>query len=335
MSESKNSGKFPKKGGTAKLNSKDKGHPLNHRNKRILKESAERDAPEEVDLREETRQHKGGTPGKGRRESHLPKIVVTVGHGHPRIEPGTYDAAALLESVLAAVESKLGDGLAALAAAATENGANPEVGVDAAQALRAVGRQVAEAVRAGVIEGMRTRERHLAQLAVLDRAAAHADSLSSLQARIATEIEHAGLRRLSDLTDLSCFNLADSAGAASSGTDSPEDYELITPAYVEADSGRVVERGWIKVADVTSAPGGKYRGGTSNRGQRRKTENDNTAAFPGARQEQGEWTASRGRTSQEGVSSTGHLKPGAPSHPDGPRRTERDGDHRAIGGDGR
>ncbi|MEV4678094.1 MULTISPECIES: hypothetical protein [Actinomadura] len=251
----KGAAKSPKKGASVRQVDKDKGHPRNHR-KRSAKESKKQ---ESVQSRK-SRPRREGTKGNKATDVTSPQIVVTVGHGHPRVEPETYDAAALLKSVLAAVEPKIHERLASLAETAVPNTSDPETDTETARAVQAVGRQITEAVRAGIVEGMRVRERHLAQLAVIDRAAAQANSLSSLQARISAEMEHAGLRRVSDLADLSPFNLAVAPGSSPASADSPEDYELVTPAYVEADSGRVVERGWIKVAEASLLPAGKAHG---------------------------------------------------------------------------
>ncbi|MBK3583269.1 hypothetical protein JHN49_05890, partial [Streptomyces sp. MBT57] len=74
-------------------------------------------------------------------------------------------------------------------------------GPDAADVLRAellkrVLPQFTEAVRGAVVEGIRTRQMHLAQLAVIDRNAHQADSLRALCARIDGEISRAGLVRM-------------------------------------------------------------------------------------------------------------------------------------------
>lgn len=198
----KGAAKPPKKSASVKQVDKDKGHPRNHR-----KRSAKEPKKQEAVQRKKSQPRRGGTKGNKATDVTSPQIVVTVGHGHPRVEPETYDAAALLKSVLAAVEPKIDERLASLAEAAVPNTSDPEADNETARAVQAVGRQITEAVRAGIVEGMRVRERHLAQLAVIDRAAAQANSLSSLQARISAEMEHAGLRRISDLADLSPFNL--------------------------------------------------------------------------------------------------------------------------------
>ncbi|MFA0842694.1 hypothetical protein [Streptomyces rochei] len=194
-----------------------------------------------------------------------PPFVVCSSSSHPECEPGTFDATALLRSVLAVVEPRLEEGFRSLqqslsvpkeTAAGTAVSQEPD--------LRAVGRQIGEALRAGVVEGMRARERHLAQLVLIDRAAAQAKVLLRLQERIGAEIEKAGIRRVVDLEDLSLFNSADGV----TGTDEKagaDVFELVTPAYVDADSGRVIERGWVRQAPSLGAalPQGKTHGRTS------------------------------------------------------------------------
>lgn len=270
-----------KKSGTTEQRDKDKGHPLNHRNKRPAKDPEKQNASEAVQSRK-ARPHKKRRDGGGKPDVPPSRIVVTIGHGHPGTEPDTYDAAALLKSVLAAVEPRLDKGIVELAEAIHSAG-EPGAGSETARAVRAVGRQITEALRAGVVDGMRVRERHLAQLAVIDRAAAQASDLSRLRARISAEIEHAGLRRVSDLADLSPFNLAAAPGTVPSSAGGPDDYELVTPAYVEIGSGRVVEHGWIKVAEALPMPGGKTHGRISreHRTTRRAEESEETTAISG------------------------------------------------------
>jgi hypothetical protein len=163
------------------------------------------------------------------------------------VESGTFDAPALLKCVLAAVEPTLQEGLRVIAESALGAEEKDEpCGVARAQAVRAVGRQVAEALRTAVVDGMRTRQFHLAQLAVIDRAAGQAASLAELRKRIDAEISKAGLRRISETTDLAAFNLADSGGSAQAPTGSSIQYELLAPAYSDTESGRIVERGWVR-----------------------------------------------------------------------------------------
>ncbi|MGW2795964.1 hypothetical protein [Streptomyces sp. NPDC001269] len=190
-----------------------------------------------------------------------PRVVVGIGGGHPQVETGTFDAEALLSSVLGAVEARLEEGFRALEAALA--GSNDPASVS--QNARTAGRQIAAAVRAGVVEGMMVRDRHLAQLAVIDRAAVQAENLENLQGRIGSELELVGLRRISDLSDLSAFNLVEAAGSQSEAPPEGCAYELVSPAYMDSQTGRTVERGWIRRScqEETEGPGGKRHGSSS------------------------------------------------------------------------
>ncbi|BBC30554.1 uncharacterized protein SGFS_018480 [Streptomyces graminofaciens] len=181
----------------------------------------------------------------------LSKGPWTAGSAHPRVEPGTFDAAALLKSVLAVVEPTMQEGLRTITESALRPGEDGDNNKDGrTQAIRAASRQVAEALRTAVVEGMRTRQLHLAQLAVIDRAASQAGSLSELRNRIDTEISKAGLRRISDTDDLAAFNLADDGGSDTAVAGSRPQYELLSPAYSDSESGRIVERGWVRTLPV-------------------------------------------------------------------------------------
>ncbi|MFF9213239.1 MULTISPECIES: hypothetical protein [unclassified Streptomyces] len=214
-----------------------------------------------------------------------PPVVVHIGEGHPRCEAGTFDAAALLASVLASVEPTITKGLHSLeGVAAGQDGSTESV----SQAIRTVGRQLADAVRAGVVEGMRSRDRHLAQLAVIDRAAAQASALTELQERIDRELALAGLRRISDLSDLTAFNLADESGTPDGSPPDSDSYELVSPAYIDAETGRMIERGWIRSLPATPAPApaGKLHGSVSraHKDRRRPEATADSSASPAAEQ---------------------------------------------------
>ncbi|MGW4436064.1 hypothetical protein ACWELO_09930 [Streptomyces sp. NPDC004596] len=170
----------------------------------------------------------------------------------------------------------------------------------ASQGLRAIGRQISEALRAAVIEGMRVRERHLAQLVVIDRAAAQSANITRLQERIGTEIERAGLRRIAETSDLSLFNLAGATEPAAGDSA----YELVTPAYVDMDTGRVVERGWLRPMPQpgSSLPQGKSHGRVSRENKSRNNNkgsgaerhpSDDAVRPEGGAQHVGEQTSSR------------------------------------------
>ncbi|MFJ1564001.1 hypothetical protein ACIOG8_07180 [Streptomyces erythrochromogenes] len=175
----------------------------------------------------------------------------------PQIAPGTLDAATLLGAVTGALRPVLEQRLAEMAdSLATVLG--DAQGPDAANVLRAellkrVLPQFTEAVRGAVVEGIRTRQMHLAQLAVIDRTAYQADSLNALCARIDGEISRAGLVRVTEPGDLSLFNLVD-ADALRQGADEPPVYSVVAPAYTDRESGKPVERGWLSVAYEPPAP---------------------------------------------------------------------------------
>lgn len=175
------------------------------------------------------------------------------GSDHPEIPPGTLDASALLSSVLEGVTPAIGTALEEVLDAlgqAVEDAVNAQVQkllVEAReQAVAQAMPMITEAVRGAVIEGMRTRRLHLAQLAVIDRAAWRADSLHVLQTRIDEEIDKAGLERVVDTSDLSLFNLED--GFEEHDSNDPVSYELLAPAYRDKESGQLVERGWVRRA---------------------------------------------------------------------------------------
>ncbi|MGQ5649901.1 hypothetical protein ACUJ8H_07530 [Streptomyces sp. EKR5.2] len=219
--------------------------------------------PQQAQTAPQERQNRAGrAPAAPPRRKPRPPVVVHIGEGHPHCEAGTFDAAALLASVLASVEPRITEGLHSLQGAAADTEDSTEA---VAQAIRSVGRQLADAVRAGVVEGMRTRDRHLAQLAVIDRAAAQAGALAELQERIDRELSLAGVRRISEATDLAAFNLAGASGTPDSSPASGDAYELVSPAYVDAETGRMIERGWLRFLPTgpAPAPAGKLHGSVS------------------------------------------------------------------------
>jgi hypothetical protein len=116
--------------------------------------------------------------------------------------------------------------------------------------MRRVLPQFTEAVRKGVLEGIRTRQMHLAQLAVLHRQALDAKTLQVVLTRLEAETAKAGLRVVGDTGDQSLFNVVeDQPGVMKSG---PVAFELVAPAYVDKESGKLVERGWLRA--VAEAP---------------------------------------------------------------------------------
>ncbi|MFI2506752.1 hypothetical protein [Streptomyces sp. NPDC018972] len=127
--------------------------------------------------------------------------------------------------------------------------AGKETDVDLVSALRAelmrrVLPQFTEAVRQGVLESIRTRQMHLAQLAVLHRQALDAKTLQVVLTRLEDETVKAGLRVVGDTGDQSLFNVVeDQPGVMKKG---PVTFELVAPAYVDKESGKLVERGWLR-----------------------------------------------------------------------------------------
>jgi hypothetical protein len=184
----------------------------------------------------------------------------------PEFAPGTLDAAAILKSVnetlLPVVEKELEDATEKLGAAL----AGKETEVDMVSALRAelmrrVLPQFTEAVRKGVLESIRTRQMHLAQMAVLHRQALEAKTLQVVLTRLEDETAKAGLRVVGDTGDQSLFNVVeDQPGVMKKG---PVTFELVAPAYIDKESGKLVERGWLravaKVSPREMTPGQRRR----------------------------------------------------------------------------
>ncbi|MET8211818.1 hypothetical protein ABZT51_38605 [Streptomyces sp. NPDC005373] len=222
-------------------------------------------------------EHTADTPASdaGAPQTPQQQIVITIGEGHPRFQQGTFDAAALLTSVLAAVQPAITAGMHSLHNTLDAADDRPEA---IANAVRAAGQQIADAVRSGVVEGMGSRDRHLAQLAVIDRAAAQASGLKPLQRRIDRELALAGLQRISDLSDLSPFNLAGGSSPPDHLTQDSDAYELVSPAYVDAETGRTIERGWIRspTGEQSAAPAGKLHGSASHKHKDRHREKEPT-----------------------------------------------------------
>ncbi|MEY7974814.1 hypothetical protein AB8O53_00415 [Streptomyces pilosus] len=130
-----------------------------------------------------------------------------------------------------------------------------------AELMRRVLPQFTEAVRKGVLESIRTRQMHLAQLAVLHRQALDAKTLQVVLTRLEDETAKAGLRVVGDTGDQSLFNVVeDPPGVMERG---PVTFELVAPAYVDKESGKLVERGWLravaKVPPREMTPGQRRR----------------------------------------------------------------------------
>lgn len=256
----------------------------------------------------------------------------------PQIAPGTLDAAALLGSVTDTLRPVLEQRLAEMADSLATALADTQ-GPDAAAALRAellrrVLPQFNEAVRGAVIEGIRTRQMHLAQLAVIDRTAHQADSLKSLRARIDHEITRAGLVRVTEPEDLALFDLVD-ADSLHQGSNEPPVYSVIAPAYTDRESGKPVERGWLTVAyerpalaEPALTPGRKRRQ-HADRPERQSQAQKKGAADPhsaGPRRTGHRKGTSPGRQPESAPTSpagTAHLDGRDRSSPDSPKRSPR------------
>ncbi|PNV31712.1 hypothetical protein C1708_04785 [Streptomyces sp. DH-12] len=156
--------------------------------------------------------------------------------------------------------------------------ADKETGADLVAAfrtelMRRVLPQFTEAVRKGVLESIRTRQMHLAQLAVLHRQALDAKTLQVVLTRLEDETAKAGLRVVGDTGDQSLFNVVeDQPGVMKKG---PVTFELIAPAYIDKESGKLVERGWLravaKVPPREMTPGQRRRA-THDKARRKQPE---------------------------------------------------------------
>ncbi|MFI2426284.1 hypothetical protein ACH5A7_19645 [Streptomyces sp. NPDC018955] len=179
-------------------------------------------------------------------ESHLPEFA-----------PGTLDAAAILDSVnetlLPVVERELEEATEKLGAALAGRETEADlVSAFRAELMRRVLPQFTEAVRRGVLESIRTRQMHLAQLAVLHRQALDAKTLKVVLTRLDHEAAKAGLQIVGDAGDQSLFNVVeDQPGVIQEG---PVTFELVAPAYVDKESGKLVERGWLRAVAGQEVP---------------------------------------------------------------------------------
>ncbi|MFF7315912.1 hypothetical protein ACFZAB_03980 [Streptomyces albogriseolus] len=118
--------------------------------------------------------------------------------------------------------------------------------------MRRVLPQFTDAVRRGVLEGIRTRQMHLAQLAVVHRQALEAKSLTAVLTRLDHEAAKAGLQIVDDADERSLFNVVDDLPAVM--REDQVTYELVVPAYVDKESGKLVERGWLRAVAGQEAP---------------------------------------------------------------------------------
>ncbi|GAA4543173.1 hypothetical protein [Streptomyces collinus] len=179
-------------------------------------------------------------------ESHLPEFT-----------PGALDAAAILKSVnetlLPVVEEELHEATEKLGAALADKQAEADlVSTFRAELMRRVLPQFTEAVRRGVLESIRTRQMHLAQLAVLHRHVLEAKKLTTVLTRLDHEAAKAGLQIVDDTGDPSLFNVVEDQPGVMKRE--PVTFELIAPAYVDKESGKLVERGWLRAVAEAQLP---------------------------------------------------------------------------------
>ncbi|MGW3719086.1 hypothetical protein ACWD8L_18430 [Streptomyces sp. NPDC005133] len=177
--------------------------------------------------------------------------------GIPEFAPGTLDAAAILKSVnetlLPVVEEELEVATGKLGAILADKETEADlVAVFRTELMRRVLPQFTEAVRKGVLESIRTRQMHLAQLAVLHRQTLDAKSLQVVLTRLEHEAVKAGLQVVDDTSDQLLFNIVeDQPGVMKTG---PVTFEVVVPAYVDKESGKLVERGWLRAVPKNSLP---------------------------------------------------------------------------------
>ncbi len=206
--------------------------------------------------------------------------------GIPKIAEGALDAPAILKSVnetlLPVVKEELERVADTLGASLEDRGVGEDpVGAIRAELMRRVLPQISDSVRSGVMEGMRTRQMHLAQLAAIHRQTFESQSLRVVLSRIDHELSRAGLRIIEKADDHSQFNVVeDPPGAMSYG---PVVYEVAAPAYVDGESGKLVERGWLRAVPKNPwsssesekvKPGRKRRATHTEAGKRQKKGSD-------------------------------------------------------------
>jgi hypothetical protein len=175
----------------------------------------------------------------------------------PKIAAGALDAPAILKSInealMPVVQEELERLAETLGALLGDRGAEGDsVGAIRAELMRRILPQISDSLRSGVLEGMRTRQMHLAQLAAIHRQTLESKSLRSVLARIDHELSRAGLEVVGKADDHSQFNVVeDPPGVMSRG---PVAYEVAAPAYIDRESGKLVERGWLRAVPKNSLP---------------------------------------------------------------------------------
>ncbi|MCX5529768.1 hypothetical protein OG785_04225 [Streptomyces sp. NBC_00006] len=175
----------------------------------------------------------------------------------PRFAPEVLDPAVILTSVsealLPVVEKELAAATERMVAALAGQGSQADLlSAFRAELMRRVLPQFTEAVRKGVLESIGTRRMHLSQLAVLHRQALNAKTLKSVLARLDDEAAKAGLQVVGDTGDHSLFNVVEEQPGVLK-TDHVI-FELVEPAYVDKESGKVIERGWLRAVTGQESP---------------------------------------------------------------------------------
>ncbi|MER6196440.1 hypothetical protein ABT234_03515 [Streptomyces sp. NPDC001586] len=126
-----------------------------------------------------------------------------------------------------------------------------KVGTLVRQAVQAA---VDDTLRTAVLDATRVRDEQLAQLALIDRTVWGTADIAAVRLRVEAEMKRAGLTRLTTPANLPAFDVVDPEGHNDAAS-----YEVLSPAYVETTTGRVVQRGAVRQlpADGTVESKGK------------------------------------------------------------------------------
>ncbi|MFF4261711.1 hypothetical protein [Streptomyces virginiae] len=127
-----------------------------------------------------------------------------------------------------------------------------KVGTLVRQAVQAA---VDDTLRTAVLDATRVRDQQLAQLALIDRTAWGTDDIEAVRLRVDAEMKRAGLTRLTTPTNLTPFDVVDSEEHNHAAS-----YEVLSPAYVETVTGRVVQRGAVRRLPADGTGESKGRG---------------------------------------------------------------------------
>ncbi|MBT2482472.1 hypothetical protein [Streptomyces sp. ISL-94] len=127
-----------------------------------------------------------------------------------------------------------------------------KVGTLVRQAVQAA---VDDTLRTAVLDATRVRDQQLAQLALIDRTAWGTDDIEAVRLRVDAEMKRAGLTRLATPADLTPFDIMDLEEHNDAAS-----YEVVSPAYIETATGRVVQRGTARTLPTDSTSESKGRG---------------------------------------------------------------------------